>query len=388
MPSVPGTPPVVPDGRPSGPAPSEGAAPARRSVFRRRVLPCLLLLVLLPLLAGAGAVFWLRTPAGQDWLRQEAGALLAPPLAEQGLSLELTRLEGALPLEVECALRLRDARGLWLDVPRARVDAGLSLFPPCVSLDLRLERPSLYRLPQLPPSPGEPSLPLAETLAGVEAGLRSALESMAALPGWLPSLHVREVALEGLWLGQAVLDGSPAVPAAEDGGAGDTGKGPAARGHEGPAEAPAKADSAPADAKTPPAPPASPVPAQDATTPGAAPAPLPPVAVAAAESALRAGEGLDVSLVLTADADFSLSGTTARAGLQASWQLAPRPPGRRRLPLLPRLLRVTRQRPGKLRRRLRRKRPGRPRHRQTVRARPPSCRKRQAAGCPRRWPCS
>lgn len=323
MPSVPGTPPVVPDGRPSGPAPSEGAAPARRSVFRRRALPCLLLLVLLPLLAGAGAVFWLRTPAGQDWLRQEAGALLAPPLAEQGLSLELTRLEGALPLEVECALRLRDARGLWLDVPRARVDAGLSLFPPCVSLDLRLERPSLYRLPQLPPSPGEPSLPLAETLAGVEAGLRSALESMAALPGWLPSLHVREVALEGLWLGQAVLDGSPAVPAAEDGGAGDTGKAPAARGHEGPAEAPAKADSAPADAKTPPVPPASPVPAQDATTPGAAPAPLPPVAVAAAESALRAGEGLDVSLVLTADADFSLSGTTARAGLQASWQLAP-----------------------------------------------------------------
>lgn len=323
MPSVPGTPPVVPDGRPSGPAPSEGAAPARRSVFRRRVLPCLLLLVLLPLLAGAGAVFWLRTPAGQDWLRQEAGALLAPPLAEQGLSLELTRLEGALPLEVECALRLRDARGLWLDVPRARVDAGLSLFPPCVSLDLRLERPSLYRLPQLPPSPGEPSLPLAETLAGVEAGLRSALESMAALPGWLPSLHVREVALEGLWLGQAVLDGSPAVPAAEDGGAGDTGKAPAARGHEGPAEAPAKADSAPADAKTPPAPPASPVSAQDATTPGADPAPLPPVAVAAAESALRAGEGLDVSLVLTADADFSLSGTTARAGLQASWQLAP-----------------------------------------------------------------
>lgn len=323
MPSVPGTPPVVPDGRPSGPAPSEGAAPARRSVFRRRVLPCLLLLVLLPLLAGAGAVFWLRTPAGQDWLRQEAGALLAPPLAEQGLSLELTRLEGALPLEVECALRLRDARGLWLDVPRARVDAGLSLFPPCVSLDLRLERPSLYRLPQLPPSPGEPSLPLAETLAGVEAGLRSALESMAALPGWLPSLHVREVALEGLWLGQAVLDGSPAATLAEDGGAGDTGKAPAARGHEGPAEAPAKADSAPADAKTPPAPPASPVPAQDATTPGAAPAPLPPVAVAAAESALRAGEGLDVSLVLTADADFSLSGTTARAGLQASWQLAP-----------------------------------------------------------------
>ncbi|WP_303927336.1 hypothetical protein, partial [Desulfovibrio piger] len=61
--------------------------------------------MLLPLLAGAGAVFWLRTPAGQDWLRQEAGALLAPPLAEQGLSLELTRLEVALPLEVECALR-------------------------------------------------------------------------------------------------------------------------------------------------------------------------------------------------------------------------------------------------------------------------------------------
>ena len=112
MASESGTPPVVPDGGPSGPAPSEGAAPVRRSFFRRRVLPCLLLFVLLTLLAGAGAVWWLRTPGGQDWLRQEADALLAPPLAEQGLSLELIRLEGALPLEMECALRLRDAGGL------------------------------------------------------------------------------------------------------------------------------------------------------------------------------------------------------------------------------------------------------------------------------------
>ena len=175
MASESGTPPVVPDGRPSGPAPSEGAAPVRRSFFRRRVLPCLLLFVLLTLLAGAGAVWWLRTPGGQDWLRQEADALLAPPLAEQGLSLELIRLEGALPLEMECALRLRDAGGLWLDVPRARVDVGLSVFPPGISLDLRLEHPSLYRLPQLPPSPDEPSPPLAETLAGVETALRLSL---------------------------------------------------------------------------------------------------------------------------------------------------------------------------------------------------------------------
>ena len=74
MASESGTPPVVPDGGPSGPAPSEGAAPVRRSLFRRRVLPCLLLFVLLILLAGAGAVWWLRTPGGQDWLRQEADA--------------------------------------------------------------------------------------------------------------------------------------------------------------------------------------------------------------------------------------------------------------------------------------------------------------------------
>ena len=57
-------------------------------------------------------------------------------------------------------------------------------------------------------------------------------------------------------------------------------------------------------------------------TPGAPPAPPLSVAVAAVESALRVGEGLEVSLCLTAEADFSLSGTTARAGLQASWQLA------------------------------------------------------------------
>ena len=311
MASVPGTPPVVPDGRPSGPFPSEGAAPVRRSVFRRRVLPCLLVLVLLPLLAGAGAVFWLRTPGGQDWLRQEVGTLLAPPLAEQGLSLELIRLEGALPLEVEGALRLHDADGLWLDVPQARVDVGLSVFPPRISLDLRLERPTLYRLPHLPPSPDEPSPPLAETLAGVEAGLRSALETMADLPGWLPSLHVRDVALEGLWLGSAVLDGSSSGTMADA-------SGQAAQD----AAAPAGMGSAPADGQTLPAPAAAPAPAQEATTPGATPAPPLSVAVAAAESALRVGEGLEVSLYLTAEADFSLSGTTAQAGLQASWQLA------------------------------------------------------------------
>ena len=264
MASVPGTPPVVPDGRPSGPSPSEGAAPVRRSVFRRRVLPCLLVLVLLPLLAGAGAVFWLRTPGGQDWLRQEVGTLLAPPLAEQGLSLELIRLEGALPLEVEGALRLHDADGLWLDVPQARVDVGLSVFPPRISLDLRLERPTLYRLPHLPPSPDEPSPPLAETLAGVEAGLRSALETMADLPGWLPSLHVRDVALEGLWLGSAVLDGSSSGTMADA-------SGQAAQD----AAAPAGTGSAPADGQTLPAPAAAPAPAQEATTPGAPPGAAP-----------------------------------------------------------------------------------------------------------------
>lgn len=311
MASVPGTPPVAPDGRPSGPAPSEGAAPVRRSLFRRRVLPCLLVLVLLPLLAATGAVFWLRTPGGQDWLRQEADALLAPPLAEQGLSLELIRLEGALPLEVECALRLRDADGLWLDVPRARVDVGLSVVPPRISLDLRLERPSLYRLPQLPPSPDEPSPPLARTLASVEAGLRSALDITASLPGWLPSLHVREVALDGLWLGSAVLDGSS--PDQKGGSSGQAAQDTVV---------PAVTGSEPADGQTPPAPAAAaPAPAQE-TTPGATPAPPLSVAVAAVESALRVGEGLEVSLCLTAEADFSLSGTTARAGLQASWQLA------------------------------------------------------------------
>ena len=283
----------------------------RRSFFRRRVLPCLLLFVLLTLLAGAGAVYWLRTPGGQDWLRQEVDALLTPPLAEQGLSLELLRLEGALPLEMECALRLRDAGGLWLDVPQARVDVGLAVFPPGISLDLRLERPSLYRLPQLPPSPDEPSLPLAETLAEVETGLRSALNITASLPGWLPSLHVREVALDGLWLGSAVLDASSPAPRSDASGqlAQDAAASPEAGGGS-------------ADTQTPPAPAAASAPAQETTTPGASPALPLSVAMAAVESVLRVGEGLEVSLYLTAEADFSLSGTTAQAGLQASWQLA------------------------------------------------------------------
>ena len=79
------------------------------------------------------------------------------------------------------ALRLRDAGGLWLDVPRARVDVGLSVFPPGISLDLRLEHPSLYRLPQLPPSPDEPSPPLAETLAAHQVSVHSGVNALKLL---------------------------------------------------------------------------------------------------------------------------------------------------------------------------------------------------------------
>lgn len=341
---------------PGGPAAAPGAPapvpPARKGFFRRRLLPGLLLLLVLLLLSGTAAVFWLRTPAGQERARQELVSLLAPSLAAQGLELELTRLGGALPLELDCALRLRDAAGPWLDLPRARAALGLEFFPPRISLELRLERPALYRLPQLPPAPGDPATPLPLTLAAVEDGLRGFLEGLGSLPGWLPSLHVREIALEKAWLGRDVLTGGtvPAscgtslplsamqltavAAAALDGElpaatpddpslspAGHSGRAQASATHGPAAASPAgTAATAGRDAVLPSAtsPSATSVAgagqaartAQEATSsPGAGPAPVP-------------GAGLVFSLSLTADAAFSSGGAEARADVRADWSLA------------------------------------------------------------------
>lgn len=341
---------------PGGPAAAPGAPapvpPARKGFFRRRLLPGLLLLLVLLLLSGTAAVFWLRTPAGQERARQELVSLLAPSLAAQGLELELTRLGGALPLELDCALRLRDAAGPWLDLPRARAALGLEFFPPRISLELRLERPALYRLPQLPPAPGDPATPLPLTLAAVEDGLRGFLEGLGSLPGWLPSLHVREIALEKAWLGRDVLTGGtvPAgcgtslplsamqltavAAAALDGElpaatpddpslspAGHSARAQASATHGPAAASPAgTAATAGRDAVLPSAtsPSATPVAgagqaartAQEATSsPGAGPAPVP-------------GVGLVFSLSLTADAAFSSGGAEARADVRADWSLA------------------------------------------------------------------
>lgn len=340
MPSHPGTPPVVPDAPPSGPSPEQGTAPARKGLFRRCLLPCLLLLVLLPVLAGTGGILWLRSPDGQTWLRESVEAALAPALAAQGLSLELTSLSGRPPLELDCSLRLKDGQGPWLDVPQARAALGVSLLPPRLWLDVRLRHPSLYRLPRLAPAPEEPAEALAVTLAGVEDALRATLEALAGLPGWLPAVRIEEISVEDGWLGAAVLADSHASVDAESaaslaGGAPTTGTDASAAtaagapGRDAPetaattgsesaqtATAPSST-TAPANKKTAAA---SDAPHSGAATPtGPQSAPLP---VPDRDAIRRTGEGLSLALRLTAEAAFAFDGTTAQADLRGSWRLA------------------------------------------------------------------
>src|SRR3954463_5332451 len=74
--------------------------------------------VLLLLVLVLGVFGFAQTPFGQD----QIASLVAGLLGEPGQPAEVTGLRGVLPFDITlAALRLRDARGVWLEVDDARL---------------------------------------------------------------------------------------------------------------------------------------------------------------------------------------------------------------------------------------------------------------------------
>lgn len=219
-------------------APRDHGSPPRRWLRR-----CLILfpLCLLTLLAGLlGACFWaLQTEAGHAWLLKTANAALAG--RDGGLSFRLTRLEGSVPSDFVFGLEAADGRGVWLTAPENHLVWDWRALPGAVRIETAaMARPTLSRLPLLPPSPEPepPSPPLS--LRDIQTALGELADMFREPPFWLPDVFLA-VKLEDARFPAALLGGEDAGAAALPAAA------PAA-----PETPPAEA-SAPAPAQAPPA---------------------------------------------------------------------------------------------------------------------------------------
>lgn len=194
------------------PAPPPKSAPPPRRWLRR----CLILfpLCLLTVLAGLlGACFWaFQTESGHAWLLKTANAALAGK--EGGLSFRLTRLEGSVPFDCVFGLEATDGHGVWLTAPENRLVWDWRALPGAVRIEtVASVRPSLTRLPDLPPSPEpeQPSPPL--TLRDVQTLLGEFARLFREPPFWLPDVFLT-AKLEEARFPAALLDGTDATPGA------------------------------------------------------------------------------------------------------------------------------------------------------------------------------
>lgn len=115
------------------------------------------LLVGLCLFLGTGLLV-LRSSWAERHLTAEIPAILNPILAEQGLSIELEKFAGPLPGRAALSgLRVYDKGGLFLEIDQIETKLALSdLFGGSFTVELaQVIRPSLYRLPEITPSPDD-----------------------------------------------------------------------------------------------------------------------------------------------------------------------------------------------------------------------------------------
>ncbi len=189
--------------------------PVRRRRLRRLVAA--LSLVLLTVTAGLFlACFWaFQTEAGHAWLLKTANAALAG--RDGGLSFRLTRLEGSVPFDCVFGLEAADGRGVWLTAPENHLVWDWRALPGAVRIETAaIVRPSLSRLPDLPPAPEPepPSPPL--TLKDVQTLLGEFARLFRDPPFWLPELSLAAT-VEGARFPAALPGGETAVPAAAPG---------------------------------------------------------------------------------------------------------------------------------------------------------------------------
>ena len=148
--------------------------------------------VLLGIVIGAGAV-WLNSPSGLDWLRRT----LVEQVSNEDMTLEIDALSGSLWSDLEVReLRVADARGVWLEVSRARL-----AWNPAALLQRRLQIDALEggtievaRAPIAPPQDGgeeeagpfePPSIPLAIRLDQLSVEEITLGEALAGQPARL-----------------------------------------------------------------------------------------------------------------------------------------------------------------------------------------------------------
>lgn len=202
------------------PAAPPAAPPAHTPPPRRWARRCLVLFPLLLLATLAGlflACFWaFQTEAGHAWLLKTVNAALAG--RDGGPSLRLTRLEGSVPADFVFGLEAADGHGVWLTAPENHLVWDWRALPGAVRIETAaIVRPTLSRLPDLPPAPEpeQPSPPL--TLKDVQTLLGEFAHLFREPPFWLPEVSLAAT-VEGARFPAALLGGTDAsavaVPAA------------------------------------------------------------------------------------------------------------------------------------------------------------------------------
>lgn len=150
------------------------------------VLAGLVLLVLVLLLGAFGLA---QTRLGQDRIASLVAGLLGAP----GQPAEVTGLRGFLPFDVTlAALRLRDGRGVWLEVDDARLAIRPSalLRGRIVVEEVGARRVAVDR-------PPEPPAPVANE--------PFTLPPLPSLPSYLPRLRIQSLTVSSLELGMPIL---------------------------------------------------------------------------------------------------------------------------------------------------------------------------------------
>ena len=162
-------------------------------------------LLLLLCIALAAGTLWLRTESGEARIRD----LAVSALKDAGITASFATFEGPLPGTLHIAgMTLADSRGVWFSLSEGFVRLRLSdlIRGQATVAELRLNRPRLERLPDLPSSP-EPA-PASGPLAVLEPDqLRSLGDTLKTILG---HAALENVQIDGLTLGADVA-GSPLV---------------------------------------------------------------------------------------------------------------------------------------------------------------------------------
>lgn len=198
----------------TGTPPAASREPA--SPLRRWARRCLVLVPLFLFATLAGlflACFWaFQTSAGHAWLLKTANAALAGK--DGGLSLRLTRIEGSVPFDCVFGLEAADGHGVWLTAPENHLVWDWRALPGAVRIETAAGvRPTLSRLPDLPPAPEpeQPSPPL--TLKDVQTALGDLASLFREPPFWLPDVFLA-VKVENARFPAALLAREPSAAAA------------------------------------------------------------------------------------------------------------------------------------------------------------------------------